>query len=79
MAAEKKKMLEDVFAMFDKDGSGKINASELKAAVREFYTSQGQTVDEGQIEADVGAILTACDTTNDGQIDKAEWFKFFGV
>jgi Ca2+-binding EF-hand superfamily protein len=79
MAAEKKKALEDVFNMFDKDGSGKIDASELKAAVKEFYSVQNQTVDEGQIDADVGAILKACDTTQDGKIDKNEWFKFFEV
>jgi Ca2+-binding EF-hand superfamily protein len=79
MAAEKKKALEEVFTMFDKDGSGKIDASELKAAVKEFYSTQNQTVDDGQIDADVGAILAACDTTQDGKIDKAEWFKFFQV
>jgi len=79
MATDKREALEQVFNMFDKDASGKIDASELKSAVREYYTSQGQTVDEGQIDADSGAILAACDTSHDGKIDKAEWFKFFEV
>jgi Ca2+-binding EF-hand superfamily protein len=79
MAEDKKKALDDVFNMFDKDGSGKIDASELKAAVKEYYQVQKETVDEGQIDADVGAILQVCDTTKDGKIDKAEWFKFFQV
>jgi len=74
-----KKTLEEVFATFDKDKSGKINSSELKEAVREYYKAINQAVEEGQIEADVGGIMTACDTTKDGQIDKAEWFKHFNV
>jgi len=77
MASDKRQALEDIFDLFDKDKSGKISAAELKEAVREFYKSQNQTVDEGHIDADVGAILQACDTTLDGTIDKAEWFKFF--
>lgn len=80
MAEDKKKALEDVFNLFDKDGSGKIDATELKGAVREYYQYLKETVDEAQIEADVGAILQACDTGNkDGKIDKSEWFKFFEV
>jgi len=79
MADDKRKALEDVFNMFDKDGSGKIDATELKAAVKEYYQVQNETVDEGQIDTDVGAILGACDTSHDGKIDKSEWFKFFQV
>jgi len=77
--SDKKQVLEEVFNMFDKDGSGKIDAGELKGAVRQYYESQGQTVDEGQIDADTGAILVACDSSKDGKIDKSEWFKFFEV
>jgi len=79
MAADKKQALQDVFNMFDKDKSGMIEANELKAAVKEYYQSQNETVDDGQIDADVGAILQACDTSNDGKIQIEEWFKFFKV
>jgi len=77
--ADKKQALDEVFTMFDKDGSGKIDAGELRAAVQEFYKSQNQNVDGSQLDDDVKAILGACDTSKDGKIDKSEWFKFFGV
>jgi len=38
-----------------------------------------ENVNDQQIDADVGAILTACDTSMDGKIDRQEWFKFFEV
>jgi len=76
---QKKQTLEHIFDTFDKDKSGKICASELKDAVREYYKSVNQSVDDGQIDADVAGILAACDTTKDGTIDKKEWLKFFNV
>jgi Ca2+-binding EF-hand superfamily protein len=76
---EKKKMLEDIFNMFDKDKSGKISTAELKDAVREYYKSLNQSVDDGQIDADVAGIMAECDTTKDNTIDKTEWLKHFGV
>jgi Ca2+-binding EF-hand superfamily protein len=77
MCDEKKKMLEEVFDSYDADKSGKIDQKELKAAVKDYYKAQNLTVDEGQLEADAAGIIAACDTSNDGKIDKAEWFKFF--
>jgi len=76
-AALKKKVLEEIFDQFDKDKSGQMSAAEVKDAVREFYKTLNQTVEEGQIDADVGGIMAACDTSKDGSIDKAEWFKHF--
>jgi len=76
---KKRKALEEVFNQFDKDKSGKICASELRAAVRMYYESLNENPGDAEIDKDVGAILTACDTTKDGMIDLAEWFKFFGV
>lgn len=77
--AAKRKALEDVFNQFDKDKSGKICATELRAAVRLYYESLHENPGDAEIDKDVGAILAACDTTKDGQIDLQEWFKFFGV
>jgi len=76
---DKKKMLEEIFDTFDKDKSGKINTAELKDAVRDYYKAINQSVDDGQIDADVAGIMACCDTTKDGTIDKAEWFKHFEV
>jgi len=78
-AADKKKMLEDIFDQFDKDKSGKISTAELKEAVREYYKSLNQTEAEGQIDADVAGIMAECDTSKDNTIDKTEWLKHFGV
>jgi len=79
MADSKKQALDDVFNMFDKDKSGKIDAAELKAAMQEYYKTLKETATEQQINDDVAAILAACDTSMDGKIDKQEWFKFFEV
>jgi len=76
---DKRKALETVFDLFDKDKSGKIDAGELRAAIRAYYTEIGEKADDGQVDADVGSILAACDTSKDGKIDKTEWFKFFEV
>jgi Ca2+-binding EF-hand superfamily protein len=77
--SKKRTDLEQVFNHFDKDGSGKIDAAELKDAVREFYSTSGASPDEGQIDEDVAGILKACDTSKDNKIDKNEWFAFFKV
>ena len=39
--------------VFDADGSGKVDAGELKAVVKAFYEWQGQSVDDAKIDADV--------------------------
>jgi Ca2+-binding EF-hand superfamily protein len=78
MAEENKKTLEDVFAVFDKDGSGKIESKELAAALKEYYNHIKESVDDAKIESDVQAILASCDQSGDGKIDKAEWLKHFG-
>jgi len=73
----KREALEKVFSQFDKDGSGSINAAELKSALREYNMGMGQTVDDTQMDQDVQTILAACDSSKDGKIDKKEFFQFF--
>lgn len=79
MAEDKRQVLEQVFTSFDKDGSGKIEGSELAAALREYYKHVKEDADDAKIDSDVKAILAACDQSGDGKIDKSEWFKHFGV
>jgi len=75
--SSKRQALEAVFNQFDKDGSGKIDSSELKQAVTTYYSEEGIQADQAQINDDVQAILATCDSSKDGKIDKNEWFKFF--
>lgn len=75
--AEKRKALEEVFNMFDKDGSGSIDKNELKNALREYYNYIKETADESKLDAEASEIMKVCDESADGKISKAEWFKFF--
>jgi Ca2+-binding EF-hand superfamily protein len=69
--------LEAWFAGFDADKSGKIEAGELRNVVKAYYEWQKVAADDAKIDADVGAILKDVDSSGDGQIDKAEFFKYF--
>lgn len=69
--------LEAWFQGFDKDGSGKIDASELRSVVKEYREWQSLPLDDESVDADVGGILAAADTSGDGKIDKSEFVNFF--
>jgi serine/threonine-protein phosphatase 2B regulatory subunit len=69
--------MEEWFKSFDLDGSGKIDVKELKQVVKGFYEWQEQAIDDAKIEADVKNMLSTCDSSGDGKIDKKEFFKFF--
>lgn len=71
-----KQEMEDWFQVIDADGSGKVDAKELKAVVKAFYEWQEMSVDDAKLEADVAAIMKEVDTSGDGKIDKAEFFKY---
>lgn len=75
--SDKRKALEEVFNMFDSDKSGKIDSKELKGALREYYKYINEAVDDAKLDAEVAEIIKMCDSSADGKIDKAEWFKFF--
>jgi len=70
--------LDDWFKAFDADGSGKIEASELRELVKAFHEWQEQSIpDDAKVDADVSAILLSCDSSGDGKVDKGEFFKYF--
>lgn len=75
--ADKRKALEEVFDMFDKDKSGKIDSKELKGALKEYYSYINEPCDDAKLDEEVKEIIKVCDKSNDGKIDKNEWFKFF--
>lgn len=71
------KEMDDWFKLFDADNSGKVDGTELKAVVKAFYEWQQLPVDDAKINADVAAIMKEVDTSGDGKISKAEFFKYF--
>jgi Ca2+-binding EF-hand superfamily protein len=46
--------LEEWFKDFDADGSGKIDAQELRAVVKSFREWQNQEADDAKVDSDVG-------------------------
>ena len=57
--------LQQVFNEFDKDGSGKIDAAELKDALRKL----GHEVSDDKLKK----YITQVDVNNDGEVDLAEF------
>ncbi|KAM0898048.1 hypothetical protein ACQ4PT_022140 [Festuca glaucescens] len=55
-----------VFAAFDKDGDGKVSASELRCGL-------WSTLGEDMSEEDVAAILAAVDADGDGLLNQEEF------
>jgi len=77
MAEDKKAALEEIFNSFDADNSGKIDKKELRSALKALYDHLKEKYDDAKLDTDTAGFLEAVDTSNDGKIDKSEWFKFF--
>ncbi|XP_047087492.1 probable calcium-binding protein CML25/26 [Lolium rigidum] len=60
-----------VFAAFDKDGDGKVSASELRCGL-------GSTLGEDVSEEDAAALLAAVDADGDGLLDQEEFSRLAG-
>jgi len=75
--AEINKALIEAFKAFDKDGSGSINASELKEVLTEFYKAAKKPVNDAEISSVAAEFLTQSDTNKDGKINQQEFVKFF--
>lgn len=72
-----KETAEKAFADFDQDGSGKVDAKELRNVVKAFHDMMGEAIEESKIDEEVKAILADVDTSGDGKVDKAEFVKYF--
>jgi len=64
------KVLREVFASFDTDKSGTIDAKELKAVIKAYYESVGQTVDDKRINDTVAVSSTNISSCFREQRDK---------
>jgi calcium-binding protein CML len=60
-----------VFDAFDKDGDGKVSASELRCGL-------GSTLGEDVSEEDAAALLAAVDANGDGLLDQEEFSRLAG-
>ncbi|KAM0884615.1 hypothetical protein ACQ4PT_030864 [Festuca glaucescens] len=60
-----------VFDAFDKDGDGKVSASELRCGL-------GSTLGEDVSEEDAAALLAAVDADGDGLLDQEEFSRLAG-
>ncbi|KAK1647416.1 hypothetical protein QYE76_065221 [Lolium multiflorum] len=60
-----------VFDAFDKDGDGKVSASELRCGL-------GSTLGEDISEEDAAALLAAVDADGDGLLDQEEFSRLAG-
>eukprot|EP00300_Choanocystis_sp_HF-7_P024590 c26089_g1_i1.p2 GENE.c26089_g1_i1~~c26089_g1_i1.p2 ORF type:complete len:151 (-),score=41.95 c26089_g1_i1:30-482(-) len=67
---ESDRQMLEAFKVFDKDGNGKISHAELKAAMKDF----GQKMSD----AEVTALLQACDKDGDGLVDYHEFIDMMG-
>jgi Ca2+-binding EF-hand superfamily protein len=59
-------VLPTLFALFDRDGNGKISRTELRVTMNSITI-------EGVSEAEVDAMLEEADTDHDGGIDSDEF------
>jgi Ca2+-binding EF-hand superfamily protein len=69
--------MDEWFDAYDADGSGKIDAGELRGVIVAYYDWQKIPADDARVDADVAAILQNVDANKDGKIDKAEFIKYF--
>ena len=68
--AEVAKAVDEIFAAFDKDGSGTLNAAELKTLLVELFKAMNEPRDFTAEE--VNTLLKAIDKGGDGTINKEE-------
>lgn len=67
---------EKAFDEFDRDKSGKVDASELRQVVKACYEYLGETCTDAKLEEEIKSMLDIIDTSKDGKIDKEEFIKF---
>uniref|UniRef100_A0A8W8I941 Sulfhydryl light chain n=3 Tax=Magallana gigas TaxID=29159 RepID=A0A8W8I941_MAGGI len=64
---EAEEEMRNAFKIFDKDGSGKIDAKELRHAMK----SLGETMTDGEVDE----MIKAADQDSDGKVDYSEFVK----
>jgi len=69
--------LREIFTVFDKDASGKIDAAELTEVMKAYYKAVEETADEKKCKDTAAAIMKEIDAGGDGTISVEEFIKAF--
>jgi Ca2+-binding EF-hand superfamily protein len=69
-----KELIDKIWSTYDKDNSGQLSKTEMKAFVLAYLTQVGE---ENRLpEKQFNSMFTQVDDNNDGQISKAEMKEF---
>jgi len=69
--------LREIFKAFDKDGSGKIDMSELTEVMKAYYKAVEEPADDKKCKETAALIMKEIDTGGDGTISVDEFIKAF--
>ena len=64
-----------VFNVFDADGSGTINAEEIRAMLAGLFEMAGAEVEEEELAVACGDVMAAIDGDGDGEVTREEWVR----
>jgi Ca2+-binding EF-hand superfamily protein len=71
------KTLREIFKVFDKDGSGKIDMNELVDVMKAYFDAVGEPADERKCRDTAAMIMKEIDTGGDGSINVEEFITAF--
>jgi len=69
--------LREIFKVFDKDGSGKIDLDELVDVMKAYFEAVGEPADERKCRDTAAVIMKEIDTGGDGTINIEEFITAF--
>jgi Ca2+-binding EF-hand superfamily protein len=71
---EVKELIDDIWALYDKDNSGQLSKAEMKPFVKEYLNKLGEG--DRLPEEQFNSMFASMDENNDGQVSKAEIKEF---
>jgi len=71
------KTLRDIFKVFDKDGSGKIDMGELVEVMKAYFDAIGEPADNKKCRETAEVIMKEIDSGGDGTINIEEFITAF--
>jgi Ca2+-binding EF-hand superfamily protein len=71
---EVKELIDDIWALYDKDNSGQLSKAEMKPFIKEYLNKLGEG--DRLPEEQFNSMFASMDENNDGQVSKAEIKEF---